>query len=151
MQPQILAAAHLKCYINNSLAGYVTGFNYSINTQHRSIEAVDNVQAQELAPSTYTVTASFQMVSSRVLMGLEGAGIGVYADQLPRHKYLDIVILDRVTERIVFQAVKAVVETQSWTAQAKGLLSGQFTVKALSFMSDPYVPDSNDEIPGTEG
>lgn len=151
MQPQILSGAHLKCYINNSLAGYVTGFNYSVVTNHRAIEAIDNVQAQELAPSSYSVAASFSIISSRVLMGLEGAGVAVYADQLPRHKYLDIVLLDKVTGRIVFQAINAVIDAQSWTAQAKGLMSGQFSVKALSFTSDPYIPDPNDGVPGAEG
>jgi hypothetical protein len=152
MQPQIVAAPHLKCYINNTLAGYVTGFSYTINTQHRSIEAIDNVQTQELAVSNYNIQASFSVISSRVLLGLEGAGVAVYADQLPRHKYLDIVLLDRVSERIVFQAINAVIETQSWTAQAKGLMTGQFTVKAIAFLSDPYVPDPNDTgNPGSEG
>lgn len=136
MQPVTIAGPHLKCYINNTLAGYVTSIQYTVNTAHRKIDAIDNIQSQELAVANYEVSANIGLVSSRILMGLEGAGITTSADKLPILKYLSIVVLDKVTDRIVFEAQKAVVESQSWTVQAKGLLTGQFAIKAIGFSTD---------------
>lgn len=143
MQPSTIAAPHLKCFIDGRLAGFVVGFNYSIDSSHRTINAIDEVRAQEHAAASYGVSANFAVISSRALLGLEGAGITVYADALPRQKYLTITIVDRITDKIVFQAESAVVENQSWSVQPKGLVTGQFSIKALMSISDPYRPDPN--------
>ena len=97
-----------------------------------------------MAPATYGVSANFAVISSRVLLGLEGAGITVYADALPRQKYTTITILDRITDKIVFQTERSVVETQSWSVQPKGVVTGQFTIRGIMAVSDPYRPDPND-------
>jgi hypothetical protein len=82
--------------------------------------------------------------------GLEGAGLTVFADQLPRQKYLKIVVVDRVTDRVVFEVISAVLISQTWQAVPRQLMQGNFTIKALSYTSDSYTPDPNGTMNGAE-
>jgi hypothetical protein len=136
MQPQLLATPHLKLYINARVAGFVVGMSYSIETPHRSLEAIDNISSQELAVATYKIRANFNVICPRSTLGLEGAGVAYSLNQLPLGKYLNIILLDKVTDKIVFQMEQAVVDSQNWQIQPKGLMSGQFSVTGIVGSSD---------------
>ena len=51
-------------------------------------------------------------------------------------KYIRIDILDRVTDKLVFSAINAVVTEQTWQATAKQHMIGSFSFEAQDYTNE---------------
>jgi hypothetical protein len=129
-QSKVISAPHLKCYINGKLLGIVTGFRYSVRTGRRGARGIDQNTVQEWIPTTYDVSGQVEIVRQRGTGGLEGPGIVAFSDTILLEKYIKIDLLDRVTDKIVFSAINAVVMEQNWVVGLKNHMVGTFTFEA---------------------
>lgn len=136
MQEKVISGATLKCYINGDFLGIVTGFRYTVRTSHIGLRGIDSNTVQEFAPSTYMVMGQAEVVRLRGSGGLEGAGIVSFSDTILLEKYLRIDLLDRVTDKVVFSAINAVVMEQNWQTAPKDLMRGSFAFEAADFTNE---------------
>jgi hypothetical protein len=132
-----IAGAHLKCYINGKLLGYVMAVPaWNISTDWAELREIDNPVANQLAPRTYSVSGTIQILRGRSTGGLEGAGLVPSADAMLRQKYLTVELQDRITQDIVYHAAFCQVIQQQWSVNAKGLTTGTFNFKGISFSNE---------------
>lgn len=133
-QPFSIAGAHLKCYINGKLLGYVVAVPaWNIQTNWGELNEIDNAQARALAPRRFAVNGTIQILRGRYTGGLEGAGLVPTAETMLGQKYLTIELQDRISQDIVFRALLCQVDQQQWQINPKGLVIGTFNFKGLGF------------------
>jgi hypothetical protein len=132
----IVTGAHVVVYINGSVFGKVTSFGFKSVTARKEIRQVDSVGVQELAPTTTSVSCTMSLYRQMSDGGLEGAGITARYENLPRERYFNVTLVDRVTDSVIFQASQCSVEEQSWTIAPKGLVTGQVAFKALEWSNE---------------
>lgn len=140
MQTKVLSGPHVKCVVNGRTLGIVTSFQYSIRTPHRPAQGLDQTTVQEWIPTTYLVMGQVGIVRVRGDGGLEGAGLAAFSADLLRQKYLQIDLVDRLTERVLFSAINAVVTGQAWQVEARDVVRGQFTFEAQDQSNNEAAP-----------
>ena len=135
-QSKLQVAAQLKIYINNSLFGRATGFEFSVSPNNKNIYGLDSVEAYELATTVYTVKGRIDCIRISGDGGLEGSGIAAPQSKILYEKYISITIVDRKTDQVVFQCDKAKVTGQTWSASAKRRVEGNFTFEGISWYNE---------------
>jgi hypothetical protein len=132
-----IAGAHLKCYVNGKLLGYVMGVpSWQVRTDWGELREIDSVIARQLAPRMYAVMGTLQILRGRETGGPEGAGMVPQAEAMLRQKYLTIEIQDRVTQDIVYRAILCQVLQQDWQIQPKSLVVGSVNFRGITFANE---------------
>lgn len=128
---RITHGARLLCYINGTLLGRITSFEYSSNTNHRDARGLDVNYVIETIPTT--ISTVFTMTILRVIAdgGAEGAGLVTQLADQVREKYFTILLVDRVTDLPVFQSDYCTCTSQSWSVAAKGVMIGRISCEAI--------------------
>ena len=128
--------AGLKLYINNRVFGIATGFEWATNSGRRAIFGLDNVNAIELAPASNSVTGKVDCIRIKLDGGLEGRGIAANDDDILSEKYISIVLVDRLTDSVVFRCDTCAVQQQMWRTEAKNVMRGNFTFIGISWSNE---------------
>ncbi len=131
-----IVAANVICYVNNRPFGKVTGFSFSSATPREPINGIDSIDPFELAANTTRVTGSLTLVRTLYDGGAEGAGMTTDFERLPQEKYFSILLVERLSDTVLFQANHCSVNQQSWGASAKGVMTGQVEFEALSWTNE---------------
>lgn len=135
--PFSIAAAHLKCYVNGVLLGYVMGVpGWQVKSAWGELREIDSVITRQLAPRMFGVSGTIQILRGRSTGGLEGAGMVPQAEAMLRQKYLTIELQDRISQDIVYRALMCEVQQQDWQIQAKGLVVGTFQFIGIIFSNE---------------
>jgi len=135
--PSVIAANHVKCYINGVLLGYITGMpQWSIDTEYREAREIDSNLAKELMPGAFRVSGTFTVLRGRGTGGLEGAGIVALGQKMLLQKYLTLEITDFLTDQTIFRATQCQVTRQSWMVQPKQFIVGTFSWVGISFENE---------------
>lgn len=136
-QPFSLAGAHLKVFINGKLLGYVMGAPaWNVRHEWGRLRELDNLLTRELAPRLFEVSGTMQVLRGRSTGGLEGAGLVPTAEAMLRQKLLTIEIQDRITQDIVYRAIRCTIQQQQWKMDAKGLVTGTFNFDGITFANE---------------
>lgn len=136
-QPFSVAGAHIKCFVNEKLLGYVTGIPaWNVLSTWGELREIDSVRVRQLSPRAFSVSGTVQVLRGRNTGGLEGAGLVTSARRMLQQKYLTIELQDRISQAILFRAVACQVDGQQWQVTPKGLILGTFNFKGLDFGSD---------------
>lgn len=131
-----IAGAHLKCYVNNRLLGYVMAVPaWRTDSNWGELREIDSVLPKQLAPRLYRVGGTIQVLRGRYTGGAEGAGLVPSGEAMCRQKYLTIELLDRVSNEILFRGVSCVIDDQTWKID-RGLVVGMLTFKGLTFATE---------------
>lgn len=141
MSNKITIAAQVICYINASPIGQVTGFHWTSSTPFRPQFGLDSILPVELTPTVTNVSGTVSILSIPASGNLEGMGITAPFQDLLNAKYFNIALRDELYGTTFFQASYCVVEQQSWAADAKGLVTGQFNFTGLVW---------NNEVPAVQ-
>jgi hypothetical protein len=136
MWPSIIAAAHLKVYVNGRLLGWTTGFTPRISTPVRAAGGIDTSVTFELMPTTYAVSGTMEVLRGRGQGGAEGLGMAAFAKDLLKQKYSTIELVDRLSDAIMFKFVGCLVEDQGWEVTPKGLVRGRFSFQGLDYSNE---------------
>lgn len=132
-----LAGAHLKCYINGKLLGYVISVpSFQVRHEWAPLREIDSLLARQLAPRMYEVSGNIQVLRGRSTGGLEGAGLVSSGESMMLQKYLTIELQDRFTQDIVFRAVSCEANNQQWQIQTRGLVVGSFNFTGITFATE---------------
>jgi hypothetical protein len=132
---QLLVGAHLKVYVNGGPFGRTADFSWEESTPRRETAVVDYLPPWELEQGSVSVRASMTIYRMHMDGGIENAGLkAVWAD-LPREKYFSLLLIDRVTDTVVFRADRCSVEHQSWRA-TRGYVMGSVSIKALDWSNE---------------
>ncbi len=128
--------AAYKLYINNRIFGIATGFEWVTSSGRRPIFGLDNVNAIELAPASNSVSGKIDCVRIRLDGGLEGRGINARDEDIMSEKYISIVLIDRLTDTVVFRCDNAAVQQQSWRVDAKNIMRGNFSFLGIDWTNE---------------
>jgi hypothetical protein len=132
----LLSSAQVVLFVNGNPFGRVSRFSYSVDTPRRKIHTVDSVLPFELATGVTNVSGSMGLYRTHLDGAVEGPGMVAPLEELPREKYFNILLIDLVSQTVVFQADFCSVESQSWSFEAKGLASGSVSFSALSYNNE---------------
>ena len=131
-----ISGAGLKLYINGIPFGICTSINWASNAGRKPLYGIDSVLPHELAPGAQAVTGSIACMRLHNDGGLEGRGIAVPDSKIMLEKYIDIMLVDRVTGKPVLKVDRAAVNNQSWSVSARGLLEGTFQWEGLDWENE---------------
>ena len=138
MFQKTITGAALAIYINGKPFGVCTSFSMETNAGRQPIYGLDSVIPYELAPGAQAVTARFTCNRLRNDGGLEGRSIAAPDSKIALEKYIDILVLDRLTGAAVFKINEAAVNNQSWSVSAGGILEGTFEVEGLDWENEAH-------------
>jgi hypothetical protein len=135
-QPFSVAGAHLKCYVNGTLLGYVAAIPaWNVTSSWGELRELDSVSARQLTPRAYGCSGTIQVIRGRGTGGLEGAELVPSGSNMLLQKYLTIEIQDRITQDVVYRAVQCAIDNQQWQIQ-RGIVMGTFNFKGISFTNE---------------
>ncbi len=128
----LLTSAQVVLYINGEMYGKVHSFHWTQDTPRRDIRGVDSIIPFELAIASSRVSGSMSIYRLSQDGGAEGAGMIAPTDALSREKYFTMVLIDITSGFVVFQADHCSIDSQTWMADVKGVLTGQLTWSAMA-------------------
>lgn len=131
-----IVAANVICYINNRPFGRVNHFSFSSSTPREPINAVDSIDPFELAVNSTKVSGSLGLVRTLYDGGAEGAGLTTNFERLPQEKYFSIMLVERLSDTVLFRADHCAVNQQSWTISAKNVVQGQVEFEGLTWSNE---------------
>lgn len=137
---KILGAGNLVVYINSRPFGIVHSWALNDSTPSQELGGVDTPDVVELAPTVERVGGTMGVWRLAGDGGTEGAGLKPHSLQLARGRYFSMLVIDRVTKTVFFQADRCRVESAAWQVVVKDLVRGTISWKAIRF---------NNEIPNT--
>lgn len=128
---RVVASAKLILYVNGSRFTPVTSFDWRSDTPRRAIYGLDSASPYEVIPTQTRVTGTVGLVKILSDGGLEGAGIAARLEDISREKYFTMSLVDISTDTTVFSASQCSVTSQSWSAPAKGFVTGRFDFEGI--------------------
>lgn len=131
-----ISGSSLALYINGRPFGTCTGISWETNAGRQPLYGLDSPLPFELAPGAQAVTARISCIRLRNDGGLEGRAIAAPDSKIALEKYIDVLVLDRVTGTAVFKINQAAVNNQSWDVRAGGILEGSFEIEGLDWENE---------------
>jgi hypothetical protein len=131
-----IAGAATILYLNNVKAGFVTGFDFRATNNRRAVGELDSITPAELIPGNTAVNGTVTCMRIRLDGGLEGRGIAPSERNLLLEKYISILLVDRLTDSVIFRCDNAAVVDQNWSIRSKGLLEGSFSFIGISWLNE---------------
>lgn len=135
-QARIVTAAHVYCYINGRRFGRVFSFQWGASTPSEEIDGIDCVETLELAPTRSKVQAQMGIYRTIGDGGIEGPGIQPSSSELQRGKYFSVMLIERLSDTVLFQAEFCKVDSQSWSVVTKDFMKGSVSFKALTWSNE---------------
>lgn len=136
MPGKIITGARVVCYINGLFFGRVFGFSWESFTPQKEIFGLDQTEAFELADTTARCSFQIQLYRTAGDGGAQGAGVSNQYPDLSRSKYFTVVLVDRGSNTVIFQANSCKTERESWNVPLKNFVTGQLECKALDWTNE---------------
>lgn len=127
---RLLTGAQTLVYINGQLFGRIADISWSSETPQSEKKVVDWMPPWELVPQGASVRGVMTIYRIHKDGGIEGAGMTANWNDLTRQKYFSVMVLDRVTDTVLFQADKCSVTGQSWRI-GRGYVMGNINFTGL--------------------
>lgn len=132
----IATGAKVVCYINGFVYGLVTGMSFGSATPHKELRGIDSQFPIELAPTMVSISGQLELLRRAGDGGLEAAGITAQFQQITQQRYFSIMLLDRLTNSVLFQANYCVCTGQQWGIPSRGIVTGSFPFTALEWNNE---------------
>jgi hypothetical protein len=136
MTARIVVSASVKCYLNGKPFGKVKDFRYNVSTPRKAIYGIDSIEPYELAPTTSRVSGSLTIYKTMADGGVEGAAMVARTEEIPREKYFSLMLVDRISQTIMFEAKYCSVQSQSWSLSERGIVMGTIDFESLSYSGE---------------
>jgi hypothetical protein len=131
-----IVSAGVSLYINGKRMGRVTSFEFNSATPRRAIHGLDALDPFELAPVSTRVSGRLGFVRTVGDGGAEGQGLTTQYDTLPLEKYFSIMLIERISDTVIFEANYCSVVNQSWSVQPKSMVTGMVEFEALDWNNE---------------
>lgn len=135
MRNKIAVGAGIRCLINNVDIGIVNGIQWSFMTTREEDRGLDSLEPFELSQTHTSIQATVSVYRMRDSGSLEAFNIVKPLARIPEDEYFTLELKDRLTGSTYLKVDHAAVDGQSWSASAKGLVTGQFTFHGLTAKS----------------
>jgi len=133
MSTNLVTGARLILYVNGKKFAPVNSFSPVEDSPHREVHGIDSLEPIELVQGPLTCSGMFTIYRQVHDGGVEGAGMKATWDAETRSKYFSILIVDRITDTIIWESRKNSIVRQSWNFPAKGYVTGNIMFKGLSY------------------
>lgn len=131
MANRILIGPATKVRINGQDMGFVTGIQYQLSEPADEERGIDSPRPFEISSTVTQVSGSISVLMLREWEGLEGNNITPGLPFIPQGPYIQIQVVERPGDRIIFDARDCKIDGQSWSAQPKQMVAGTFTFKGI--------------------
>lgn len=131
----LVVGAHTLVYINGTAFGRVADLSWNSATPKRALQTIDTLIPMELVPLATALSGNLTIYRLHKDGGIEAAGMAATYADLTREKYFSIMVIDRVTDTVMFQADQCSTESQSWR-NGKGYVMGSIAFKGLKFNNE---------------
>ncbi len=127
---RLVVGAHVVVYVNNRLFGRVAELDWSSMTPRKAHHTIDTLEAVELMPLSATVNGTIQVYRLHQDGGVEGAGMVAHFQNVAQEKYFSIMVVDRLTDDVLFQSDRCAVTSQHWK-NGRGYVMGTISFDGL--------------------
>lgn len=133
MQQLLQHGAGVRLVVNGVIIGFATGLTFTRSTSSKFIYGIDSPYAVEIAKTAYSVQGTLTGLRIRDSGGLDGVGImdESNASAYFNSKYCVMEIVDRATNKNMFTIQKVIFDQDSWSIQAKQLVSFSANFKGI--------------------
>jgi hypothetical protein len=131
----LIVGAHAVLYINGTPYAYVSNLNPTISSPQKLLRGIDYLPPLDAAPGPLEYTVAAQIYRHRGNVGLEGDGLLPTWDKATRGKYFSAIIMDRITETVMFESQRSLVTSQSWNI-GRGFVVGSVNWTGLGYSND---------------
>ncbi len=128
--------ARSSLYINGNLYAVVTDLTWNGSAPRKELRGLDTPFPLELAATTVAVSGTLAVVKIIGDGGLQGAGVMANQTDITSEKYVSLLLIDQGSDTVMFQADYAQITNEAWNVPAKGLVKGQITFSALSYIGN---------------
>jgi hypothetical protein len=134
---KLVVGAGCKCFINGRDIGIVSGIQWQGITPRERIGGLDTNIPFERGIGASEVGGVISVLKTHSDGGAARMGIAASFRHVIREKYFTLMLVDRITDEVVFRADDCSVDAQSWNVQAKQIVTGTFSWKGITW-SDQY-------------
>lgn len=133
---RLVQSASVLCMVNGRPYGVVTAFQWNSTTPKKEFYGLDSVDPFEIGATITKITGTISVYRTNGDGGAEGWGLATTYDDLSREKYFSLMLVDRATDRVLFQADYCSVTSQAWNVPPKGVITGQIQFTALTWNNE---------------
>jgi hypothetical protein len=129
----LVTGARLVMYLNGKRFASVSNFSPTEESPQREIHGIDTLEPIELVPGPLSCSGTMTIYRQVHDGGIEGGGMKPTWDAETRGKYFSILIVDRITDTVIWESRKNSVVRQSWSFPAKGYVTGNISFKGITY------------------
>lgn len=118
-------------YINGNLYGLATAFSWSRTFERKEIRGIDVPIPLELGAGPVSISGSISVLKVVGDGGAEGANMLPQVLDIASEKYITLLLLDTLFQKVIFKADQVQVTGDSWSVAVKGMMEGQISFKAI--------------------
>ena len=127
----VLRGADIKLFLNDQLYPEVMALSYTIDYMENEIYGIDQVFPQEIATTKVSVSGSVDGIRTKYSGGLQGKSVRPLMLDIVNAPYINLKIVDRSTGEEILYIPNIKVGSESFQAQAKGIVKLGFKFKGL--------------------
>lgn len=139
---KVISGAGVVAFLNGKRYGRVRNFQWSSETPRKAQYGLDCMEPFELQPTVTRCNGRLTIYRTVGDAGAEGAGLTTPFEQLPREKYFSLMLVERGSDTVIFEATYCAVVRQSWTAPERGIVTGDVEFEAIEWNNElkPLLP-----------
>lgn len=130
-QAVTISNAQVILLVNAVPYGRVTQIDWDVNTPIEELRGCDSPQPYELANTTTSVGGTLYVLRTLNDGGTEGAGMTAPLIDVGKTKYVSLTLLERRSNRVLFQSQRVAISGQSWAVPDRGLVKGTVTFVSI--------------------
>lgn len=131
-----VVGAAVVVWVNKRPFGVATSFRWTSATPKKPLYGLDNPDPYELGVTTTKIEGVVSVYRIDGDGGAEGWGMTANFEEISREKYYEIMLVNRLTDRVIFHAEHCTTQNQNWEVSARGVMSGTIQFEALSWSNE---------------
>ncbi len=131
MSSKLVVAARCQLWINGALFAEVNRFTWQSNTPKKVIRGLDSNIPQELGTTISECTGVIGVYRIERAGGAEGVGITAPYQDAPLEKYFSLMLVDRKTDTVLFEADYCSATSQNGNVIPRTYVTGNIAFTAL--------------------
>jgi len=136
-----LAGAQIAVYLNGTRLNQVTGFSWRSAENRRVVYALDQNEPVELIPTQSRIQGTLHLMRLLNDGGAQGLGMSGGIDNMVNERYFTLLVTDRNSDSVLFQASNCSLLDESWDMSARGLVSGTIAFEAITWNNEALPPN----------
>lgn len=136
-----IAGAQINVYLNGSRLNQVTSFSLHSSEHRREVYAVDQNEPYELIPTQSRVQGTLHLYRILNDGGAQGLGMSGGIDNMVNERYFTLLVTDRNSDSVIFQASECALNDESWDMSARGVVTGVVDFTAITWNNEAIPPN----------